>query len=62
MDIYVIKNVVTKKYVSKSWGWTKHLHKAEVYEEYYVVRAQKNPEDWYLGRNEKYVAIKLIEA
>lgn len=61
--VYVIKNIVTKKYISGCDRWTKDISKAELIDKDYVdeiLRYEKQNPGTYLGRNWRYVEVKIL--
>lgn len=70
---YVIKNIVTKTYLSNSYGSTKDLFKAEVFTHKFVNKLKDLKGEVHLTskeclnqsvlkKNERFVAIKISEA
>lgn len=56
-QMYVIKNVVTKKYSSGEISRTSNIEKATIYDERDIERLTN-----YLGKNERLIKVKIVEA
>lgn len=67
---YVIKNIVTKKYLSNTYGYTKDLFKAEVLDYKFVeemkleisLAKKSGLKHNILGKNQRFIAINMSEA
>jgi hypothetical protein len=64
--VYVIKNIKTKKYATKVWKWTKDIFEADTFDQKWVddeaVSAKNGDKELCLGKNERFIRVKMIEA
>jgi hypothetical protein len=63
---YVIKNIITKKYVSQTGGWTKDIFCADQFDQQWVNQVEKSiregEKEMSLCKNERFIEVKMIEA